>query len=673
METARGDATNGRRGGEGAVLVCGLGSLGTECVSVLRRYGVPVRSIDLAEPRHADVELVRGDCRHPDVLHRAGIESCRAIVLVTGDARANVEAALAARKLNASIRIVARAGQDNINNLLSGLLGNFVAYEPSRLAAGALALAASRGDVLGYFHLQGRLVRVVRRKIEAGSRWCGAAVKRLAHHGLVVLDHAPGEGAPAEGAPAPAEAGDAPAPLGPLFYTHDPEREIKAGDVLTLLTIEGDADAPRAARPPARRTLAEALVTLLRSLRRPGRVIVASLTVITAALVVSAIAFPSGERSLSRVDGVFTALVLMTGGTYADLFPPFNHLSNGLRALSVTLSAIGTVFVGLLYAWLTERVVTWRLRLGTRRPRVPASDHVVVVGLGRVGRQATVMLLELEHTVAAIETGAVEPHSMPQLAIVTGSGSDGEALAAANIAGARAVLAVTHDEWVNLEVALQVRRVNTDCHVVVRTQDTRFSQNIADVVPNMRPLCVPVIAATAFAAAAVGGNVLDLFQLGERTVFVIEHAVQAGDGLDGRFLAEAAEGYAVVPVWYAADGHAPRFWSPTDHAVRLKPGDRLVLLGPSRSLQWIERGEMRPRQVTLRLMARRSYADAIAVASLLVQHTRSTLDEALRLVQGLPQDLPGPLYPHQAQRLKAALEASGTTVELRADGLWGQP
>ena len=140
-----------------------------------------------------------------------------------------------------------------------------------------------------------------------------------------------------------------------------------------------------------------------------------SLIVVAIALVISAAAFPTADGSLSPVDGVFTALVLMTGGTYADLFPPFGKLSNWLRLLSVTLSAIGTVFVGLLYAFFTERVMTLRFRLGTRRPAVPRKDHVVVVGLGRVGRHAAERLQELQQPVAAIEAARVGEHALPDL------------------------------------------------------------------------------------------------------------------------------------------------------------------------------------------------------------------------------------------------------------------
>jgi Trk K+ transport system NAD-binding subunit len=636
---------------ERAVLVCGLGSLGSECVAVLRGYGVPVRAVELGPAAAPGVDTIRGDCRDVEVLRHAGLAGCRAVVLVTGDARTNIEAALAARRLDAAVRIVARAGQDNVSDLLGRLVGNFVAYEPNRLAAGALALAAARAEVVATFHLDGDLVRVRRERIEAGSRWQGAEVKQLARHGLFVLDHA--------AAPA--------APERPVFHGHDPSATIALGDELLLLGVEHGGGSARARATRPRRpqgSFSELVGALRRSLRRPSRVVVASLAAVAVALGVSAIAFPWSERDLSHADGIFTALVLMTGGTYADLFPPFHHLSNRLRFLSVSLSAVGTMFVGLLYAWLTERLMTMRLRLGPRRPPAPAGEHVVVVGLGRIGRQAAELYAELAQPVAVVEIEAVEGHALPGLAVVKGSGADAEALGAANVTTARAVLAATADEWVNLEIALQARRANPTCDLVIRTRDSRFSENVTHLVPGMQALCVPAIAARAFAAAALGGTVLDLFQLGKRTLYVVEHVVRAGDGLDGRTLAEVAEGYVVVPVKAAVGGHAARFWSPGEPAVRLTAGDTVVVLATSDSLQRIVRGEMQPRAVVARLVARRAYADEITVAAALVQQTGTTLDEARRVLDTLPHELPAPLYPHQAHRLKHNLEAAGVTVEL---------
>jgi Trk K+ transport system NAD-binding subunit len=649
-----------------AVLVCGFGSLGRQCVQTLRRYRVAVRAVDrddVERGEFADVPFERGDCRYVDVLRRAGIEMCRAILLVTGDAYANIEAALAARKLNPSIRIVARVAEQNLNALLASAVGNFVGYEPNRLAVGALALAALRSETVGYFHLEGRLLHVVRHEVAAGDVWIGMRVDEVNAHGLSVLDHHPPSESPADEEPLAARHGP--------FHRYDPAAVVRAGDVLTLL-CERDArlgGASLVVSQPGEGEKAERWVELLarcrRAIPRAGGVVFGAVVVIAITVTTAAVLFPRADSALTGADGAFTALVLMTGGTYADMFPAFNHLSNAMRLFSVLLSVIGTVFVGLLYAWLTDRLMTLRLRLAPRRPRPPAQDHVVIVGLGRVGRGAAEVLDELGRSVVGVEpTIAIDQDALPRMSLVRGDGADVASLEAARLAGARGLLAATDNDWMNLEVALVARKMNPKCGLVIRTRDTRFSENVAGLVPGLAVLCIPVIAASAFAAAALGENVIDLFQLDDTTVFVVEYRIEAHEALRGATLAEVAEGYSVVPILHAREAHEARLCSVSDGSIRLQIGDRLVLLGSASSLQNIEHGSMLTRTAEVTLEGLERFADRLVISALLVQQLGYSLEHAREMLESLPRILPQRLYPHQAERLCLALERAGATARL---------
>jgi Trk K+ transport system NAD-binding subunit len=650
---------------ERSVLVCGLGTLGEECCRVLKVYGVEVRAVDIQDrPEMLEVPLVRGDCRDVDVLRQAGARSCRAVVLVTGDSRANVEGALAARHLNPSVRIVARTGEHNISELLSSLLGNFVGYEPNQLAAGALALAALRAETVGYFRLEGRLLRVIRHRVRAKDGFMGRRIREVSSHRLVVLEHlAPGSN--------DAIVLDPDERSTRILHNYDPEGEVRAGDTITFLAIEGaeldeDNDEENVHVHPTSPQASRA-----RRWRRPFRawgrttvVAVGGLAVVVVAVSLAAIFFPASDHSLSKADGIFTALVLMTGGTYADLFPAFHQLSNALRLFSVTLSVIGTLAVGLVYAWLTDRLMTFRLRLSARRPEVPHADHVLIVGLGGIGRQAAALFQTLRRPAAGIESGTIEEHALPGLAVIAGSGTDGTALSAAGIERARGLLATTGSDWQNLETALVARTLNPDCSLVIRTSDRRFSNNVAGILPRLSVVCVPVVAAKAFAAAALGQNVLNLFQLDRRTIFVVEHDVRKGDGFDGKLLNDIAEGYSVMPVLHQPKGETPRFWSIVDRAAFAREGDRIILLGPSTSLQMIERGEMGERTSRVRLCSLRSFADRISAAAILSQQLACTLEQAQSFLGDVPITLPDAFYPLRARRLEAALEQAGVEVEV---------
>ncbi|MBW4541480.1 MAG: NAD-binding protein [Myxacorys chilensis ATA2-1-KO14] len=119
-----------------AFLVCGLGGLGQNCVAVLKEFGVMVNAIDIAEVQHWELpelpasidEFFLGDCCQPALLEQAGLDRYRAILLVTSDEQTNIEAAFAVRLLNSKIRIIARSAQENLNELLTQRLQNFIAF-----------------------------------------------------------------------------------------------------------------------------------------------------------------------------------------------------------------------------------------------------------------------------------------------------------------------------------------------------------------------------------------------------------------------------------------------------------------------------------------------------------------------------------------------------------------
>lgn len=115
-------------------LICGLGSLGQQCVVALKEFGVAIEAIEAALPQSWEIpdlpnlldELIIGDCRQEAILEQAKIRQCRAVLLVTSSERVNIEAAFAARSLNPNTRLVVRSAKENLNELAKILLVYFV-------------------------------------------------------------------------------------------------------------------------------------------------------------------------------------------------------------------------------------------------------------------------------------------------------------------------------------------------------------------------------------------------------------------------------------------------------------------------------------------------------------------------------------------------------------------
>jgi Trk K+ transport system NAD-binding subunit len=290
---------------------------------------------------------------------------------------------------------------------------------------------------------------------------------------------------------------------------------------------------------------------------------------------------------------------------------------------------------------------------------------VIIVGLGSIGRTAATLFRALARPALVVESDPCDDPIVRHLCVLSGNGADTATLEAGGIVSARGFLAATGDDWQNLEMALLARSLNPDCALAICTNERHFSVNVAGIVPQLQVVCVPLVAAKAFAAAALGQTVLDLFQLAGRTVYVVEHRVAHSDGLDGRLLSEIAEGYSVVPVLYESPRGPSRRWSMADRPVSLQEGYRVVLLGPSSSLRRITRAEMHPRTIALELSELRPHADRLLAVSVLVQHVACSLEEAQALLASLPVSLARRLYRQQAHRLRTALERTGTVVMLR--------
>ena len=111
----------------------------------------------------------------------------------------------------------------------------------------------------------------------------------------------------------------------------------------------------------------------------------------------------------------------------------------------------------------------------------------------------------------------------------------------AGIARADAVLAVTDDEAVNLEIALVARNANPGVRVVTRLFDHDLAARVERRLQLGATRSVSMLAAPAFAAAAVGRRSEVIFPIGRRVLLFTEITVSANSAAPGRTLHELAE------------------------------------------------------------------------------------------------------------------------------------
>jgi Trk K+ transport system NAD-binding subunit len=658
-------------------MVCGLGSLGQHCVVALKEFGVDIRAIDLAEPTDWEIpdlpmllsSFVRGDCRQPNILERAGIGDCRGVFIVTSDERVNIEAAFAVRLLNPKARLIVRSSKQNLNQLINSYLGDFIAFEATQLSAPAFAIAALSSEVRGFISLPESLLRVVKIQIGNEHPWCNRrTLSELNNATRRILSHIPLE------TPLPSE-----------FHVWEPNCRIRAGDLVAYVEVIDRTmeSTPQSVATPSKKTkltlkrlirqlsarlsqnyLQQQLESIWQSTDRQQSkrvlmlVVIVVLSVFLFSLMVLKIAHP--DRDWLRLIYIVSVMFL---GAYDAVFPAFDakdSVSLWLRFMNLGCMMVGTASIAVLYALLTEWLLSAKFQLPKKRPSLPDRDHVVLIGSGRVGQRVASFLEQLKQPLVAVSNIPLESSILPNMPLVVSDLTS--ALTKVNLETARSVAIVTDDEMTNLEIGLMVHAANPACAIAIRVFNSKFGENISQLVPYAKVLSAYELSAEAFVAAAFGENVLSLIRVNEQTVLATEYQVVTGDPLDDLLLSEIAYGYGVVSILHQREQETAKLMPSDD--IRVRAGDRLVVLANVESLHNIDRSHRATPNYWVQI-ERAGSNDAIFDGERAISRvTGCTIVAASQVMHRLPQRLSIPLYHHQAQRLVRELRKAQVVAEV---------
>jgi Trk K+ transport system NAD-binding subunit len=646
------------------VLICGLGRLGQHCAVLLKELGVPVFGLtDIAlvpevegMPGLLD-RLTVGDCRRHSALEEAGINSCRAVLLTTSDERVNVSAALAARALNPEIRIVVRSSQTNLNDLLHQSLANLIALDIAELPATAFAMAAIGDETVGLFSVDGQILRVVENRITSTHRWHECVeLHDLNTLGRRVLHRTSSTG---------------PEPID--FHGWDPADNLTAGDVVVCIelnqpSLHVDAHAagkktvgriPRLSWSSIRARITRAWTAIHQTYRLAAVVAVMLLLLHVTGVVLYRRHYPE----VSLFDAFNVATVLIFDGysnMFAQLKLPF-PIPLWLLLFSLAMTMAGAVVMGILYAFLTARVLSARLNFRRRHGRIPDADHIVIVGMGPLGRRVAELLSSLGHAVVGITEKELDPGVLPNVPVLTTDLRQG--LQKANCQTAASVAVLTMDDIANLEIGLLALRMNQDCNLVIRTDDAEFGRNVKALAPHTQAMSVYALSAEAYVAATLGDKILSLLRIGTQTALAIEYSVDAGDRMEGQLIADVTYGYGLVAIMYQRNPSSQAQFFPSED-IRLEVGSRLVVLATIGGLQNFEHGVSAERAFRIRILRAASHDAEFEGARIIARVTGCELGTARTQLNQLPATLNLGLFRQQASRLVRELNTAGMEAEV---------
>jgi voltage-gated potassium channel Kch len=268
--------------------------------------------------------------------------------------------------------------------------------------------------------------------------------------------------------------------------------------------VEAALAAPSAAAPsPADRRI--------RLPRRPIRTEFLAIPLLLVGIYVTAIVVFRHTLGLSWIDATYFATTVVTTVGFGDI--------NLLEAPAwVKLFGVGLMFAGVLLIALTASllavfVVTGtadRLRNEFRARRL--RNHVVVCGLGSVGTAVARDLYDRGSLVVVIDPKAddeLHRETNPRCPVIVGDATRPVILHRAGIERARALIACTSNDALNLEIGLTAQSVaessrNGDpLRLVLRCFDADLARRIHAVSGNYTLLSEANIAADVFVARAL--------------------------------------------------------------------------------------------------------------------------------------------------------------------------
>lgn len=212
-----------------------------------------------------------------------------------------------------------------------------------------------------------------------------------------------------------------------------------------------------------------------------------------------------------------------------------------LEVYFFVMPIIGVVFLTLGVADFSIALFNRHVRLNQWEASLASTyrHHVILIGLGHIGRRVMHELLQLGEDVVAVE---LNPERAEQLAearrvgvpVIFGDARTEETLEQAGINYAASTIICTDNDLTNIQIASRIREHHKDIRIVMRLFDDEFSSIISqrfniDAIISSSALSAPV-----FAGAATGTEVMQTFKVEDQILAMGRIEVQMGAKLVGK-------------------------------------------------------------------------------------------------------------------------------------------
>lgn len=215
------------------------------------------------------------------------------------------------------------------------------------------------------------------------------------------------------------------------------------------------------------------------------------------------------------------------------------------------------------------------------------NNHIVLIGLGHLGYRVALKLHEMGENLAIIEMNAngdtVKLTQDMGIPVIQDNATRPDALEAANVRKARAIILASQNDAMNLQIALKARSINPKIVVVVRIFDEDFAHAL-EAQFGFMALSATEMAAPVFAAAAAGVDVTNPISVEGQLLSLARMTIAPNAPFSKKTIGYVEDNYHLNIVLHRTDGRSEMH--PTDNTP-LHPGDVIAILGGPEQLNQI--------------------------------------------------------------------------------------
>jgi voltage-gated potassium channel len=295
----------------------------------------------------------------------------------------------------------------------------------------------------------------------------------------------------------------------------------------------------------------------------------------------------------SWLDALYMTITTITTIGYREVHP----VEGGVRwfTMLIAVSGIGTLFflLGSVMEYLvTERATNLKGRRMQRRIET-LENHVIVAGLGRVGRQAAQELTEAGLGFVVVDPGEASARLAEErgYAHLRGDATEDEVLERAGVRRAKGLIATTGNDASNMFIVLSAKVLNPKLYVVSRAVDEASVAKLLRAGAN-RAISPYAIGGRRLAHLITSPNAVDFFETALRRgnealaieeILIGEQSPASGRALETLKLPETTGATLLAVV---RDGQAN---VNPGGAFALRAGDYVLALGTREVLKHLER------------------------------------------------------------------------------------